>query len=90
MHRAAACLGTTPEEIGDIIFAPPPVNQFTIRVRHAASAANESPTSSSSSCNSSPEKMGPNTVSGYIEALEGFAMGLYQEVFAVLVRLINR
>ena len=87
MQRAAACLGTTREEIGEIIFAPPPVNQFAIRVRHSSNASNLSPTSSA---NSSPEKQGRSTVAGYIEALEGFATGLYQEVFAALVRLINR
>ena len=85
VQRAAAVLGTTQEEISEIIFAPPIVNQFMIRMRR--SSQSKSPTSST---DNTPERQAKATAVQYIEALEGFAMGLYQEASAALVRFINR
>ena len=46
--------------------------------------------SPSSSADNTPERQARSTAIQYIEALEGFAMGLYQEAFAALIRFINR
>ena len=46
--------------------------------------------SPSSSADNTPERKARSTAVQYIEALEGFAMGLYQEAFAALIRFINR
>lgn len=86
VQRAAAVLGTTAEDISEIIFAPPVVNQFTIRMRRQS----KDELSPSSSANTTPERQARATAVQYIEALEGFAMGLYHEAFAALVRFINR
>lgn len=88
VQKAATVLGTTQEEITEIIFAPPVVNQFTIRMRRQSHSKSE--LSPSSSAEKTPEKQAKATAMQYIEALEGFAMGLYQEAFAALVRFINR
>ena len=88
VQRAAAVLGTTPEDITEIIFAPPVVNQFTIRMRRQSQSKSE--ISPSSSADNTPERQAKGTAVQYVEALEGFAMGLYQEAFAALVRFINR
>ena len=88
IQRAAAVLGTTQEDISEIIFAPPVVNQFTIRMRRQSQTKSE--LSPSSSADNTPERQAKATAVQYIEALEGFAMGLYQEAFAALVRFINR
>jgi len=88
VQRAAAVLGTTQEDISEIIFAPPVVNQFTIRMRRQSQSKTE--LTPSSSAENTPEKQAKATTVQYIEALEGFAMGLYQEAFAALVRFINR
>lgn len=90
VQRAAAVLGTTPEEISEIIFAPPIINQFTIRMRRSSQSKSPSSLSPSSSADNTPEKQAKATALQYIEALEGFAMGLYQEAFAALIRFINR
>ena len=90
VQKAAAVLGTTQEEISEIIFAPPIVNQFTIRMRRASSSKSSSSLSPSSSVDNTPEKQAKTLVLQYTEALEGFAMGLYQEAFAALLRFINR
>lgn len=88
VQRAAAVLSTTQEDISEIIFAPPVVNQFTIRMRRQSQSKTE--LTPSSSAENTPEKQAKATTVQYIEALEGFAMGLYQEAFAALVRFINR
>ncbi|XP_031549200.1 unconventional myosin-XVIIIa-like [Actinia tenebrosa] len=85
VQRAASAIGTTQEELSEIIFAPPPVNQFTIRMRNKT----DSPTPPSSA-EATPERHAKGVAASYIEALEGFAIGLYQEAFNALVRLINR
>ena len=90
VQRAAAVLSTTQEEISEIIFAPPVVNQFTIRMRRSSQSKSPSSVSPASSADHTPEKQAKATAVQYIEALEGFAMGLYQEAFAALVRFINR
>ncbi|XP_048583145.1 unconventional myosin-XVIIIa-like isoform X2 [Nematostella vectensis] len=89
IQRAATVLGTTPEELSEIIFAPPPINQFTIRMRNKAESLSTSP-SPTSSGEPSPEKQARGAAANFIEALEGFAMGMYQEMFNALIRLINR
>lgn len=90
VQRAAAVLGATPEEISEIIFAPPIINQFTIRMRRSSQSKSPASASPSSSVENTPERQAKATALQYIEALEGFAMGLYQEAFAALVRFINR
>lgn len=90
VQRAAAILGTTQQDISEIIFAPPIVNQFTIRMRRSSLSKSTSSLSTSSSTDNTPEKQAKATIVQYIEALEGFAMGLYQEAFAALLRFINR
>lgn len=88
VQRAAAVLGTTQEDISEIIFAPPVVNQFTMRMRRQSQSKTE--LTPSSSPDNTPERQAKATAVQYVEALEGFAMGLYQEAFAALVRFINR
>lgn len=88
VQRAASVLGTTKEDITEIIFAPPIVNQFTVRMRRQSQSRND--LSPSSSADNTPERQARSTAVQYIEALEGFAMGLYQEAFAALIRFINR
>ena len=90
IQRAAAVLGATPEEISEIIFAPPIINQFTIRMRRSSQSKSPASVSPSSSAENTPERQAKATALQYIEALEGFAMGLYQEAFAALIRFINR
>lgn len=85
IQRAAAVLGTTQEELTEIIFAPPPVNQFTIRMRNKSDSL-----SPPSSAEATPERQARSVAASYIEALEGFAIGLYQEAFSALMKLINR
>lgn len=69
-----------------IVFAPPPVNQFMVRMRRQSDLS----VSPGSSTEGTPEKQVKASVAGFIDALEGFAMGLYQEAFAGIVRFINR
>ena len=88
VQRAASVLGATKEDITEIIFAPPIVNQFTVRMRRQSQSRND--LSPSSSADNTPERQARSTAVQYIEALEGFAMGLYQEAFAALIRFINR
>ena len=90
VQRAAAILGATPEEISEIIFAPPIINQFTIRMRRSSQSKSPASLSPLSSTENTPEKQAKAIALQYIEALEGFAMGLYQEAVASLVRFINR
>ena len=59
-------------------------------MRRSSLSKSTSSLSTSSSTDNTPEKQAKATIVQYIEALEGFAMGLYQEAFAALLRFINR
>lgn len=73
-----------------IVFAPPPVNQFMVRMHRQGQSQSDLSVSPGSSTEGTPEKQVKASVAGFIDALEGFAMGLYQEAFAGIVRFINR
>ncbi|XP_018902234.2 unconventional myosin-XVIIIa isoform X2 [Bemisia tabaci] len=79
-HRAAKCLGTTVEELSRIIFAP------TV----------STPTSNRSSYHSSSPGSDYGNRSPAVDdwtgqdALDGFVIGLYSEVFNIVAALINR
>jgi len=43
-----------------------------------------------SSAEATPERQAKGVAASYIEALEGFAIGLYQEALSALIKMINR
>ena len=85
-QRAAQALGTTPEDLAEIVFAPPPVNQFMVKMRRSS----EHSGSPSSSAEGSPDKQPKSATAGFVESLEGLAVGFYQEAFSAVIRFINR
>ena len=88
-QRAASVLGVSVEEIAELIFAPPIVSQIIVRSPRRKTPGR---LSSSTSEPSSDEQHAVDNqrLTQCIEALEGLAMGLYQETFGILVYLINR
>ena len=88
-QRAAAVLGISVDEIAELIFAPPIVSQIVIRSPRRKTAgrlasASAEPTSPSG------QPMDNQRLTQCMDALEGLAMGLYQEAFGIIVYLINR
>ena len=90
-QRAAAVLGVSVEEIAELIFAPPVVSQIFVRSPRGKKAGR---LSSSSNEPPSPSdqlpSMGNQRMAQCVDALEGLAMGLYQQAFGILVFFINR
>ena len=75
-QRAAHCLGTSVEELTKSVFSG---NASSATLNRRASRAHLE-----------QQAGGENVVPEGMESLEGFVVGLYQEVFNALVFLINR
>lgn len=87
-QRAAAVLGISVDEIAELIFAPPMVSQIVIRSPRRKTAGRLS--SSTEPTSPSQQPIDDQRLTQCKDALEGLAMGLYQEAFGIMVYLINR
>ncbi|XP_028396450.1 unconventional myosin-XVIIIa-like [Dendronephthya gigantea] len=89
-QRAASVLGISVEEISELIFAPPIVSQIVIRSPRRKTAGRLSSQSSEPASPAVEQPVDNQRLTQCKDALEGLAMGLYQEAFGIMVYLINR
>ena len=90
-QRAAVILGVSVEEIAELIFTPPIVSQIIVRSPRRKAAGRLSSSSSKEPHAADDQSgVGNQRLTQCNDALEGLAIGLYQEAFGILVFLINR
>ena len=89
VQRAAAVLGISVDEITELVLSPPMVSQIVIRAPRRKNPSRLSSQSSETS-SSSVQSMDNQRLRQCTAALEGLAMGLYQQAFGIMIYLINR